>query len=440
MASTKWFTEARFGLFIHWGLYAIPAKGEWYMSQAQLPFENGYKRYFEEFDPKNCDIKEWIRLAKKAGMKYAVMTAKHHDGFCLFDSALTEYKSTNTKQKRDFIAEFVEACRAEDIKVGIYYSLLDWVHEDYPKFNDRFHPMRGNEKYKDEVINWENYVDYMHGQIRELCTNYGKIDIMWFDFSYDEMCAGKWKGEELLKMVRTLQPEILVDNRLEAAGSSNGSILENIPSPYAGDFASPEQYMPTREICKKNGESIPWELCTTMNDSWGYNAYDNNYKTSDFIILKLVECVSKSGNLIVNIGPDANGEIPYPQQKILSEIGEWMDKNQESIYDCGKSKFERPDWGRYTQNKNVVYAHITEGTIGPLPLTGIPRESIQNVRILENGSEPYDASLAMGAKKELDKYFINFTPNINGTPNFKGACDVVLKIILKEDEEITNEV
>lgn len=401
------------------------------MSQACIPNEPDYRRYFEIFNPKRCDIRAWVHLAKEAGMKYVVMTAKHHDGFCLYDSALTEYKSTNTRSGRDFISEFVIACREEGMKTGIYYSLLDWHHPDYPKYHDKFHPMRGQVKYRDEEINWNRYLEYMHGQVRELCTNYGKIDLLWLDFAYDDMHSSKWKGEELAQMVRTLQPGILIDNRMEGCGSSDGSILEIEPGPCCGDFASPEQCMPTESMKKQNGEKVPWELCTTVNDSWGYNAADKNFKSSDFLIKKLVECVSKSGNMIVNVGPDANGEIPEEEIKILENVGIWMKKNGESIYGCEEAEYQRPDWGRYTKRKNKVYAHIMEGTIGPLPLTGIPKEDIESIYLLSDGSEPYDASNAMGAKKKRDIQFINFTKNVNETAKLPDSCDTVLEITLK---------
>ena len=182
----QWFRRDRFGMFIHWGLYAIPARGEWVRSVEEMP-EEQYKPFFDEFNPVDFDARAWARLAKQAGMKYAVLTAKHHDGFCLFDSKLTDWKSTNTPFGRDIVREFLDAFRAEGIRVGLYYSLLDWHHPDYPAFGDRQHPMRNNEAYRDRPYSFDNYLEYMHGQVRELCTEYGKLDLMWFDFSYDDM-------------------------------------------------------------------------------------------------------------------------------------------------------------------------------------------------------------------------------------------------------------
>ena len=209
---TKWFMDDRFGMFIHWGLYSIPACGEWVMSEKEMTVEQ-YQPYFEQFNPVDYQPQKWAQLAKAAGMQYAVLTAKHHDGFCLFDSALTDYKATNTKAGRDLVREFVEAFREAGLKVGLYFSLIDWHHPDFPKYGDRQHPMRNNQTYKDEVIDFERYLKYMHGQVRELVTNYGKLDLLWFDFSYDDMAGEKWKATELIKMVRQYQPDVIIDNR-----------------------------------------------------------------------------------------------------------------------------------------------------------------------------------------------------------------------------------
>ncbi|MBQ8877725.1 MAG: alpha-L-fucosidase, partial [Lachnospiraceae bacterium] len=188
-----WYQEARFGMFIHWGLYAIPARGEWVRSVEEIP-EEEYLPFFDEFNPVDFEPEKWAKAAKEAGMKYAVMTAKHHDGFCLFDSKLTDFKATNTKAGKDLIREFLEAFRKEGIKVGLYYSLLDWHHPDYPHYGDWHHPMRNCEEIKDVERDFDHYLEYMHGQVKELCTQYGKLDIMWFDFSYGEMTGEAWRA------------------------------------------------------------------------------------------------------------------------------------------------------------------------------------------------------------------------------------------------------
>jgi len=202
---TKWFEDARFGMFIHWGIYAIPARAsrsEWIRSVDRVTDEE-YQEYFDTFNPVDYDPKKWARLAKEAGMKYAVLTTKHHDGFCLFDSKYTDFKSTNTPCGRDLVREYVDAFRSEGIKVGFYYSLIDWHHPDYPAFNDAHHPMRGNENYKHYGEHFERYIEYMHNQVRELMTSYGKIDILWFDFHYDDMTGGI--GEQSAKVNKILQ-------------------------------------------------------------------------------------------------------------------------------------------------------------------------------------------------------------------------------------------
>lgn len=382
---TEWFLSDRFGMFIHFGLYAIPARGEWVRSVEKISNEE-YRKYFEEFDPVRYAPRKWAKAAKQAGMKYAVMTAKHHDGFCLFDSALTDYKSTRTKAGRDLIREYVEAFRAEGLKVGLYYSLVDWHHEDYPSFGDEYHPMRGNEAYRGRKHDFSRYLEYMHGQIRELLTNYGRIDIAWFDFSYGNMTGEAWRASELVKMARSLQPHIILDNRLDASGEKGGSIKSANPCSYSGDFACPEQVIPPEGVVDENGASLPWEACITLNNNWGYTAADLDYKSPSQVVRALVECVSKNGNLILNIGPDAKGEFPERSLEILTEVGRWMEKNSGSIYGCGRSSYEKPEWGRLTQKGKLLYAHIYERGIGPICLKGMDGR-LKKARLLADGSE-----------------------------------------------------
>ena len=382
---TRWFLSDRFGMFIHWGLYAIPARGEWVRSIERISNE-AYQTYFDEFNPTHYDPKSWASLAKQAGMKYAVLTAKHHDGFCLFDSRLTDYKSTNTHCGRDLVREYMEAFRAEGLKVGLYYSLLDWHHPDYPAYGDRHHPMRDNEAYKDRPQDFSRYIEYLHGQVRELLTNYGRIDIIWFDFSYDGMRGETWKAVELAGMVRSLQPSILIDNRLGGSGDSNLNFGTHNPPVYAGDFACPEQIIPPEGLVDEAGQSVPWEACLTLNKNWGYAAADKDFKSPQQVVRALVECVSKNGNMLLNIGPDARGLIPAECVEILSEVGRWMSRNGPSIYTCGRSEFPKPEWGRYTQNGRSLYAHIYERGIGPVNFRGLAGK-IKKARLLSDGSE-----------------------------------------------------
>ena len=395
----KWFLHDRFGMFIHWGLYAIPARGEWVRSIERLSVED-YQPFFEEFNPTRYNPAEWARLAKEAGMKYAVMTTKHHDGFCLFDSQYTDYKATNTPAGRDLIKEYVEAFRAEGLKVGFYYSLIDWHHPDYPAYGDWNHPMRDNPEFKNKKHNFDRYLDYMHKQVRELLTNYGKIDIMWFDFSYDKMTGEAWRATELIKMVHSLQPDIIIDNRM------GGNIRSRNPEVYAGDFTTPEQVIPPEGLVNEDGKPIPWESCITLNNHWGYHAADKDYKTPEQVIRALVECVSKGGNMLLNVGPNAKGEIPEESVAILKEVGKWMKKNGESIYGCGPASFPKPEWGRYTQKGKLLYAHIYERGVGPTNFRGLGGK-IKKARLLSDGSE-IKIEIPWNAKEYTQDAFINF--------------------------------
>ena len=425
-----WYTDARFGMFIHWGLYAIPARGEWVRSVERIPKE-AYMTYFEEFDPVDYDPKQWAKAAKEAGMKYMVLTAKHHDGFCLFDSQYTDFKSTNTKCGRDLVREFLDAARGEDLKVGLYYSLLDWYHPDYPHYGDLHHPMRDNPAYTNEGRDFNRYLTYLHNQVRELCTNYGKLDILWFDFSYENenavMRGETWKATQLVEMVRQLQPEIIIDNRLEVSGEGFGSLWEGNPTPYHGDFVSPEQIIPPEGIQDKQGRDLVWEACVTMNNNWGYCQNDHFFKPAPMLIKKLVECVSKGGNLLLNVGPDARGNIPPQSLEILRQIGAWMKDNSPSIYGCGKAGMAKPDTGRITRKGNKLYYHLFENTIGPMPLAGLKREQIDHVRLLATGGEvPLSNSWMSSNYPEI--VFAELGPD----PVLPDPVDTVLEVTLKE--------
>lgn len=382
----QWYKEARFGMFIHWGLYAIPARGEWVRHFEEMPSDE-YDKYMDEFTAKDCDIREWVHLAKEAGMKYVVFTAKHHDGFCLFDTKYTDFNSMNAPCHRDFVREFTDAVRAEGLKVGIYYSIIDWRHPDYPHYGDEIHPMRNNSSETNEKRDFDRYLDYMHSQVRELMTNYGKIDLLFFDYSYDGMRGEKWKATKLVTMVRDLQPGIIINNRLEAGGRGFGSLVTKNPLPYHGDYVTPEQIVPPQGIKDELGNPVLWESCITMNRHWGYFAGDRYFKTPAMLIHKLVECVSKGGNMILNIGPDAYGNIPQEEVAILKYIAGWMKKNEESIYGCGNAGIDKPDFGRVTRKGNYYYFHVFENAVGAIPIQGIDRNRIRRIRVLESGHE-----------------------------------------------------
>ena len=380
-----WYRKARFGMFIHWGLYAIPARGEWVRSTERMPKEE-YMKYFEEFNPADYDPGKWVRAAKDAGMEYVILTAKHHDGFCLFDSKYTDFKSTTTKLGKDIVADFIWAAREAGLKVGLYFSLIDWYHDDFPHYGDRQHPMRDDPAFSNEERDFDRYLEYMHNQVRELCTNYGKLDILWFDFSYDDMRGEKWRATELVQMVRTLQSNVIIDNRLEVSGEGYGSLAEGKPTPYHGDFVSPEQMIPPNGIQDVNGDDLYWEACVTMNNHWGYCERDKFYKPAPMLIKKLVECVSKGGNLLLNVGPDARGNIPKESLDRLAAIGQWMAENRESIRGCGKSTLPKPEYGRITANGKKLYFHLFENTVGPVPLMGLKKEEIASISLLATGA------------------------------------------------------
>lgn len=420
-----WYRRARFGMFIHWGLYSIPARGEWVRSDEQMP-EEPYLQYYREFDPADYDPRKWARAAREAGMKYVVMTAKHHDGFCLFDSRLTDFKSTSLPCRRDFVREYVEAVRAEGLKVGLYYSLLDWHHPDYPQYQDQFHPMRNHPECGNEGRDFNRYLEYMHGQVRELCENYGKIDLLWFDFSYGNMRGEAWKATELINMVRSLQPDVIIDNRLEVSGEGYGSLAACAPTPYHGDFVSPEQMIPPQGIRDAEGRDLYWESCVTMNGHWGYCAADHYFKPASMLIRKLVECVSKGGNMLLNVGPDARGTIPPASMERLEEISRWMKLNGRSIYNCGKAAVEKPEWGRVTQNGNRLYFHVYENSVGPLPLAGVPKDQVVSIRYLATGAEiPVSSSWVHSDYPDI------LFADLGQDPVLQDETDTVIEVVLR---------
>lgn len=383
----QWWTDARFGVSFHWGIYSIPARGEWVRSAERMSIER-YDTYFNAFNPDRYDPRAWASLCRTAGMKYAILTTKHHDGFCLFDSALTQYKSTNTPAQRDLVREYVDAFRAEGIRVGLYYSLVDWHHPDYPPPGDRQHPLRDDPAQQQKRFNWDNYVRYMHGQVRELLTNYGKIDLLVFDFSYNDYTGAKWGALELVRMIRELQPDIVLNDRLSHADAGN---LKTVPSPaWAGDFDTCELNTPHQPTADQSGRILPWDLWITHNNSWCYGPNDTAWKRSEDVIRTLVNCVSKSGNLTFNFGPTPRGELPEQSVGLLTDLAAWMSRNAESIHACGMAPLERPDWGRWTLSNDgrTLYAHVMEQPMGHLTLRGL-RGKVSAPRHLATGTEAY---------------------------------------------------
>jgi len=379
-ARMKWWTEARFGMFIHWGLYALPARHEWVKSNERLSDE-AYARYFKHFDPDLYNPREWARAARMAGMKYFVVTTKHHDGFCLWDSKLTDYKAPRTPYGKDLIRPLVEAMRAEGLRVGFYHSLLDWHHPEYPV--DENHPMRDDKAFvmKARSRDIAKYDEYLFGQLKELLTEYGRIDTLFLDFSFPGP-NGKgrkdWQSERLLKMIRELQPGIIINDRLD---------LLDVPGGW--DYRTPEQFMP-REWVAFEGRPVPWETCQTFSGSWGYYRDEETWKSVPQLLGLLIETVSKGGNLLLNVGPTARGTFDDRALERLQGMGAWMDKNGRSIYGCTQApaEFPKPDNCLLTYNSETrrLYVHVLEWPLGVLALDGFAGR-VEYAQLLNDGSE-----------------------------------------------------
>ena len=389
MERMKWWTDARFGMFIHWGLYAMPARHEWVKNRERITDED-YQVYFDLFNPDLYNPREWAKAAKKAGMKYFVITTKHHEGFCLFDSKYTDYKAANTPYGKDLIKPMVEAFRAEGLKVGFYYSLIDWHHPEYPV--DRIHPMRDNkefrEKEKDRDI--RIYQEYLYNQVREILTQYGTIDCLFMDFSFpgeDGKGRNDWQSENLLRLIRELQPNIIINDRLD---------LMDVPGGW--DFRTPEQFMP-RAWVTHDGAKVPWETCQTFSGSWGYHREENTWKSVRQLVVMLIETVSKGGNLLLNVGPTARGTFDERAVERLDGIGDWMEYHDRSIYGCTSApdEFKKPESCLLTYNPQTkrMYVHVLEWPIGQLHLDGFAGK-VKYAQLLNDASE-INFSTARGA-------------------------------------------
>ncbi len=379
-ARMKWWTEARFGLFVHWGLYALPARHEWVRSRERMSDE-AYDRYFARFDPDLYDPRAWARVAREAGMRYIVVTAKHHDGFCLWDTKLTDFKATRTPCGRDLIRPLVEAARAEGLRIGFYYSLLDWHHPEYTV--DAFHPMRDDPAFveKAKARDLDRYVEYLAGQLRELLTGYGRIDTLFLDYSFpgpNGKGRNEWRSESLIRMIRELQPGIIVNDRLD---------LLDVPGGW--DYRTPEQFMP-REGVTVEGRPVPWETCQTFSGSWGYHRDESSWKSSRQLVVMLIETVSKGGNLLLNVGPTGRGTFDERALGRLRAIGRWMEKNARSIYGCTQApaEFATPAGTllTYDPRSGRLYVHVLEWPLGTLALDGLAGR-VEYAQLLHDASE-----------------------------------------------------
>ena len=427
--NTDWFVHDRFGMFIHWGLYSMPARHEWVKSREKIS-ESHYDLYFKYFNPDLYDPKEWARKAREAGMKYAVMTAKHHEGFCMFDSQYTEYKCTNTPAGRDLIREYADAFRAEGLKVGFYYSLIDWHHPDFTV--DMIHPRRDDEGAEklNEGRNMKRYAQYMRNQVEELLTNYGKIDILWFDYSYSgqkgerpwQKGKGKkdWEADKLISLARRLQPGIIIDNRTE---------IEQ-------DIWTPEQYQPSEWLRdKKTGELVTWEACQTFSGSWGYYRDEMTWKSPEMLIRMLVNTVSLGGNLLMNVGPTSRGYLDGRAEAALNVFSEWMRFHSRSIYGCtmAEPEFQAPLDCRLTQSTDGkrIYVHLFAYPFQHLMLKGFAGK-VEYAQFLHDGSEILFTGGTMDHFAQMDDEISEYTLVLFLPAVIPNETVPVIELFLKE--------
>ena len=377
-----WWIEARFGMFIHWGLYAQAARHEWVKKSERISDED-YQKYFEMFNPDLFDPADWAKKAKAAGMKYAVITTKHHEGFNMFKSDYTDYNIMNTPYGKDIIKEWVDAFRAEGLGIGFYYSLIDWHHPEYTI--DRVHPQSVSTQEEYDELNKDRdmsvYRGYLKNQVHEILTNYGKVDILWLDYSFPGRFGkdhNDWGSVELMKMVRELQPEILVNDRADIKDYAGG-----------WDFTTPEQFK-VQKWPEENGVKIPWETCQTFSGSWGYYRDEYTWKDTKQLLVLLIESVSKGGNLLLNVGPTARGTFDSRADHALAEMGKWMKVNDRSIYGCTQAPdyFDVPDNTLLTYNPetNKLYIHLLDYPLQNFLLRGFG-DKIKYAQFLHDASE-----------------------------------------------------
>jgi len=367
-ARMEWWRQARFGMFVHWGLYSglagtwkdkpVGTRGgmEWIQQRVGADTWEYAHYAVPRFRPTKDFAAEWAKLARQAGCKYVVFTTKHHDGFGLFESAYTTYDARDLIG-RDLCREIVDALRAEGLKVGFYHSVIDWHHPQYDFIAADGLPYPLKKKASPNgPRNHAIYVDYLHHQIKELMSNYGPVDVIWWDYSKKGAEGPFWRADELMAMVRTLQPNIISNNRLyHTPHIDKKDSVDRLKSwkPEEGDFTTPEQTIPSTGI-----EGVDWEVCMTMNTTWGYSEHDHAWKSDEKLLRNLIDIVSKGGNYLLNIGPKGDGSVPEESIRSLQVIGEWMAVNGEAIYETTASPFDAPKWGRCTQKPGILYAHV----------------------------------------------------------------------------------
>ena len=381
----EWWRDARFGMFIHWGLYAIPAGewngkteyGEWIRHSGRIPLET-YDQFQNQFNPVKFNADNWVKIARDAGMKYIVITSKHHDGFCMFDTKQTEFNIMGTPFGRDVMKELADACRKYGLKLCFYYSIMDWHHPDYL-------PRRDWETTRSiDGADFDRYVSYMKQELKELLTQYGDIGVLWFDGEWESTWNDKY-GKEIYAFVRNLQPDIIINNRVGAGRMDMEGLTEE--GAFGGDFGTPEQQIPPTGL-----PGTDWETCMTMNDHWGYNKANIDYKSAKELIRMLTDIASKGGSYLLNVGPTDKGTLPKQAVSRLKEIGKWMAVNGESIYGTVASPFSSTPWGRCTMKEEkdttILYLHIFDWPAdGRLIVNGCMNDPLEALMLAEPGKK-----------------------------------------------------
>lgn len=392
----QWWREARFGLFVHWGLYSglagtwngkpVGKSGgmEWIQQRVGADTETYARAAIPRFQPGPNFARAWAQLARDAGCRYLVFTTKHHDGFALHDSKVSEYDAGSVLH-RDLVREIVDACRAEGLKVGFYHSVIDWHHDQYAYAKSRQlpHPLKGK-PYPNGERDHAKYVDYLHAEVNELVSAYGPVDILWWDYSaQDFQGQDAWRAVDLMSRVRTLQPHIIMNNRLfrtrEAGWASMGTdgFIPQLDPQY-GDFITPEQHIPATGM-----PGVDWETCMTMNTTWGYSEHDQAWKSAETLIRNLVDIASKGGNFLLNIGPQGDGSVPAESVQTLRAMGAWLNVYGEAIYGTTASPFAKLTWGRCTQKRlpgelTRLYLHVFDWPKdGQLALPGLANSAVK---------------------------------------------------------------